>query len=87
MLTALATIRARGVDLAVIETIGSPPARALSAASHLAVRMIGLERIETRDNLSRRGVPVIAWHEGESLEAALGALVIWRRRARGRVVR
>jgi len=87
MLTALATIRARGVDLAVIETIGAPPEKALSAAGYLAVRLIELERIETRDNLSHRGVPVIAWHEGESLETALGALVTWRRRARGRVVR
>jgi uncharacterized protein (DUF58 family) len=87
MLTALATIRARGVDLAVIETIGAPPARHLSAAGYLALRLVELERIETRDNLSNRGVPVIAWHEGESLETALGALVTWRRRARGRVVR
>lgn len=87
MLTALARIRARGVDLAVIETIGAPPTKALSAAGHLAARLIELERIETRDNLSHRGVPVIAWQEGESLETALGALVTWRRRARGRVVR
>jgi uncharacterized protein (DUF58 family) len=87
MLSALATIRARGVDLAVIETIGAPPTKALSSAGYLAARLIELERNETRDNLSHRGVPVIAWREGESLETALGALVAWRRRARGRVVR
>ena len=73
MLTALASVRARGVDLAVIETIGVSPMRILSAAGRLAVRLTELERIETCENLGRRGVPVIAWREGESLEAALGA--------------
>jgi uncharacterized protein (DUF58 family) len=87
MLTALATVRARGIDLAVVETIGASPPRTLSAAGHLAVRVIELEHIETRKSLSRRGVPVIAWREGESLEAALRSLASWRRRARGRVVR
>jgi uncharacterized protein (DUF58 family) len=87
VLAALATIRARGVDLAVIETIGLPPARRLTAGSSLALRLMDLERVETRGNFARRGVPVIAWREGESLETALGALVAWRRRARGRVLR
>ena len=50
MLNALATIRARGVDLAVLETIGAPPAKALSAAGNLALRLIELERIEIRGN-------------------------------------
>jgi len=87
VLAALATIRARGVDLAVIETIGPPPAGRLTAAGSLALRLTELERVETRDNFARRGVPVVAWREGEPLEAALGALVTWRRRARGRVLR
>ena len=87
MLAALATIRARGVDLAVIETIGPPPAGGLTASSRLALRLTELERVETRGNFARRGVPVVAWREGESLESALGALVAWRRRARGRVLR
>jgi uncharacterized protein (DUF58 family) len=87
MLTALASVRARGVDLAVIETVGASAARTLSAAGQLATRLAALEHNETRENLSRRGIPVIAWREGESLERALGALVSWRRRARGRVVR
>jgi uncharacterized protein (DUF58 family) len=87
MLNALATIRARGVDLAVIETIGPLRATQLSAAGELAARLIELERIEMRENLGHRGVPVVQWRDGESLEAALAALAIWRRRARGRVVR
>jgi len=87
MLRALATIRARGVDLAVIETIGPPPTRPVSAAGEIAARIIELERIEMRDNFARRGVPVVAWRDGESLEAPLGALATWRRRARRRVVR
>jgi uncharacterized protein (DUF58 family) len=87
MLNALATIRARGVDLAVIETTGRRPARPQSAAGDLAARIIALERVGMRDNFRRRGVPVLAWHEGESLEAPLHALAAWRRRARGRVAR
>ncbi len=87
MLNALATIRARGVDLAVIETTGRRPARPRSVAGDLAARLIALERVGMRDNFRRRGVPVVAWHEGESLEAPLYALAGWRRRARGRVTR
>jgi uncharacterized protein (DUF58 family) len=87
MVNALASIRARGVDLAVIETIGSPPQRRRSEAGQIAARIISLEHAEVRDNLARRGVPVIAWREGEPLETSLGALATWRRRARGRVAR
>jgi len=87
MLNALATIRARGVDLAVIETVGPLATGPISEAGELAVRLIELERAEMRDNLTRRGVPVVAWREGESAEVALGALATWRRRARGRLAR
>jgi uncharacterized protein (DUF58 family) len=87
MLRALATIRARGVDLAVLETIGPRPTRIVSPAGEIASRIIELERMELRDHFARRGVPVVAWRDGEPLEAPLGALAAWRRRARGRVAR
>jgi uncharacterized protein (DUF58 family) len=87
MLNALATIRARGVDLAVVETIGCRPGGAMFAAGVLAARLIEPERAEMRDNFGRRGVPIVGWHDDESLEAPLAALATWRRRARRRVAR
>lgn len=86
MLHALAAIRAKGVDLAIIET---SVARVIpvSEASELAARIIALERAEMRRSFARRGVPVIFWREGDSLEVPLGALALWRRRARRRAAR
>ena len=52
MLNALATIRARGVDLAIIETIGRGPVRPKSTAGDLAARLIELERVGMRDNFA-----------------------------------
>jgi len=86
MLNALATIRARGVDLAVIETVGDP-AKPRTKAGDLAARVINLERVGMRENFRRRGVPVISWREDESLEIPLHALAAWRRRARRRTSR
>ena len=37
-----------------------------------------------RDGFGRRGVPIVAWRDGDSLEAPLAALAVWRRQARGR---
>jgi uncharacterized protein (DUF58 family) len=87
MLSALAAIRARGVDLAVIETVGPAPRGPIPQAREIAGRLIELERAEMRESFGRRGVPVVAWHEGESLEVPLSALALWRRRARGRIAR
>jgi uncharacterized protein (DUF58 family) len=87
IMNALASIRAKGVDLGVIETIGRRPSKTRSPAGSLAARLIELERVGMRDNFARRGVPVVGWHDGESLEAPLQALAAWRRRARGRVAR
>ena len=87
MLNALATIRARGVDLAVIETVGPLVKGPMSQAGELSARLMELERAEMRYSLTRRGVPVVAWREGESVEVALGALSTWRRRARGHLSR
>jgi uncharacterized protein (DUF58 family) len=87
MLNALAAIRVRGVDLAIVETIGGRPRGVRSAAGVLAAWLIELERAEMRDNFGRRGVPIVSWHENESLEAPLAALATWRRRARRRLVR
>ena len=78
---------ARGVDLAIIETIGPGPVRPKSTAGDLAARLIDLERVGLRESFARRGVPVVGWHKDESLEAPLQALATWRRRARGRVAR
>ena len=87
MLSALATIRARGVDLAVIETIATAATQPASPAGEIARRIIELERSQVRDHFAHRGVPIVAWREGESLEVPLNALAIWRRRAHMRVSR
>jgi len=86
-LNALATIRARGLDLAVIETIRRSASKPASAAGELATRIVKLERAETRNNFARRGVPVVGWREAESLEVPLMALASWRARARRRPMR
>jgi len=87
MLNALATIRARGVDLAVLETVSRPAATPSSLAADLAARILELERAEMRASFGLRGIPVIGWKDNESLEAPLAALATWRRRARGRALR
>jgi uncharacterized protein (DUF58 family) len=87
MMNALASIRSRGVDLAVIETAIPATRHPMSLARDTAARILELERVGMRDNFQRRGVPVIAWSDGEPLEVPLHALAIWRRRVRGRVAR
>ena len=87
MLNALATIRARGVDLAVIEPTGAAPVRFSSPKAPSRPGIIALERAGLRDGFGRRGVPIVAWRDGDSLEAPLAALAVWRRQARGRAVR
>jgi uncharacterized protein (DUF58 family) len=87
LLNALATIRARGVDLAVIEPTGPRRAASSAATRSVAGRIIDLERAEMRLGFGRRGVPIVAWQDGDSLEAPLAALAVWRRQARGRGAR
>jgi uncharacterized protein (DUF58 family) len=84
---ALAAIRARGVDLAVIETPGPDANDLPTPAGELARRIIRLEREELRTNFARRGVAVVPWPEAEPLESTLASLAAWRRHARGRVAR
>lgn len=82
---ALAALRSRGVDLAIVET-GAPGDTAPDTVSgRLARRILELEREELRGHFARRGVPVVPWAEGEPLEVVLGSLGAWRRRANARV--
>lgn len=84
---ALATIRSRGVDLAVIETAVRRLLAGQTPAATLAARIIAMERAELRDRFSRRGVPVVTWEDGEPLQGVLIAMAAWRRRARGHAAR
>ncbi len=84
---ALGALRARGVDLAVIETAEPGAASPDTPAGRLARRILELEREELRGHFARRGVPVVPWAEGEPLEVVLATLASWRRRAGARTAR
>ena len=80
--TALLDLRARGYDLIVID-IGSPePAPALAAEPSLAERLWRLSRETLRYRFAQAGVPVVTWHEGDPLVAALEEVNSFRHLAR-----
>ena len=80
---ALLDLRARGLDLAVIEIspvpFAPPGGRSLE---DLAWRLWLLRREALRSRYRRLGVPVVEWRAGEPLEAALEEVRRFRRHAR-----
>jgi uncharacterized protein (DUF58 family) len=72
---ALHDLRERGFALVVIDVLdeNEVPAEP-SAEGRLAHRVWKLERRALRFELSARGIPVVRWTEGSSLEAALSEL-------------
>lgn len=77
---ALANLRSRGYDLALLEL---PPLAYLAAPPEaFAPRLIGLERDLLRSRLRARGITVVEWHQQVPLEAAVRSLEESRRNLR-----
>jgi len=89
-ITALGDLRARGVDLAVLQVVPPPATRPDRAAAStqprslaaLAERMLALEQEALRSRFARLGVPVARWPRGEPLAASVEEVVAFRRRLR-----
>jgi uncharacterized protein (DUF58 family) len=72
VLGAIADLRARGLSLVVVDVLRhEPPVRPRSKAGELALRLWRLDREAMRAGLAGEGVPVIAWGDGEELDAVL----------------
>ena len=80
---ALLDLRARGFDLAVIEISPVPYAAAREGRlDELAWRLWLLRREALRSRYLRLGVPIVEWHAGTPLQAALEEVRRFRRHAR-----
>jgi uncharacterized protein (DUF58 family) len=80
---ALADLRARGFDLAVVEVSPVPFAEPGSGPlDDLAYRLWVLRRDALRSSYLRLGVPVVEWRRGVPLQAALEEVRTFRRHAR-----
>lgn len=79
---ALADLRRRGIDLAVVELAPTP-----TAASGLCLgdRVWELQREVHRVRFRRIGVPVVVWSPDRHLAEVMKELSTWRRHARRRV--
>lgn len=76
---AIVTMRARGLDIAVIEVspeafVEPPPGR----RGEIAGRLWQQTRARTRRDLRARGIAVATWHDGEPLDPVLVALGVFR---------
>jgi uncharacterized protein (DUF58 family) len=82
-LRALADLRARGFDLAVVEVSPAPFAEpGTGPLDDLAYRLWLLRRDALRSSYLRLGVPVVEWRKGMPLQAALEEVRTFRRHAR-----
>lgn len=75
---ALLELRGRGFDLAVVEL---PPLSYVTLDTGAVRRLVTLERDLLRSRLRARGIAVVEWREGQSLEATVRAMEEFRRRA------
>ena len=78
----LVELRGRGFDVAVVEVSPLPFLEILGEKEELALRLLRLERDLLRSRLRERGIAVVEWTEGESLETAIRTTEEFRRRAR-----
>jgi uncharacterized protein (DUF58 family) len=78
----LLELRGRGFDLAVVEIPPLPYLAVEGEDAELAARLLRLERDLLRSRLRSRGIAVVEWSEGGSLEATIRAMEEFRRRAR-----
>lgn len=81
-LVALADLRHRGFDVAVIEISPVPFARAESGeVDPLVERLWLLRRAARRTAFHSLGMPVVEWREGQSLQSAIEEVAAFRRAA------
>jgi uncharacterized protein (DUF58 family) len=83
MLAALADLRARGIDLAVIDVSPLPFVSAPAGAlGDLAYRLWRLQREQLGSRYRTMGVPVVEWRHGQPVDEVLAQLQEVRRYAR-----
>jgi uncharacterized protein (DUF58 family) len=83
MVEALADVRGRGADVAVVEIDPVPfVPQATDAAGQLAYRIWSLRRAAARSRFLRLGVPLATWRVGDPLEPVLEEVTAFRRYAR-----
>lgn len=83
MVDALADVRGRGADVAVIEIATEPFILAGEGEqARLAYRIWKLRRAAVRNRFRRLGVAVVAWRHGDPLEPVLEEVSAFRRYAR-----
>jgi uncharacterized protein (DUF58 family) len=81
-LAALADLRRRGFDIAVIEVSPVPFApHTTDASDPLVERLWLLRRAARRTAFHSLGVPVVEWREGEALQSAIEEVASFRRAA------
>src|ERR1019366_5197817 len=83
---ALASLRLRGIDLAVIEVAPPVEPEGLPAtlAGSIAWRIISMEREDLRDRFWRLGVPIVAVPGPGGVATALAEIAAFRRSVRSR---
>ena len=81
----LASLRSRGIDLAVVEVEPPfPEGACASAAGALAQRIVTMERVEQRRQFWHLGVPVATLEGPDGIAAGLAEIAAFRRGLRGR---
>jgi hypothetical protein len=81
----LASLRSRGIDLAIVEVEPPWPADEFtSRTGALARRIVTMERFEMRRQFWRLGVPVATLEGAEGITAGLAEIAAFRRSMRGR---
>ncbi len=81
---ALASLRSRGTELAIVEVEPAWPEGAFrSAAGSLAKRIVAMERLEQRRQFWRLGVPVTTLEGPEGIATGLAEIAAFRRAMRG----
>lgn len=80
----LASLRSRGIDLAVIEVEPPPlpPNPDTPRVSRLAERIVAMEREELRRRFWQVGVPVVTIHGPDAIAAGLAEIAAFRRSVR-----
>ncbi|MFZ0170779.1 MAG: DUF58 domain-containing protein [Acidimicrobiales bacterium] len=81
----LASLRSRGIDLAIIEVEPPwPEGEFESPAGSLARRIVSMERMQTRRRFSRLSVPVSTLEGPDGIAGGLAEIAAFRRSVRGR---
>jgi len=83
--SALASLRSRGIDLAILEIEPAwPDAKAAGGVETLARRIVTMERLEMRRRFWRLGLPVATLQGPDDIGGGLAEVAAFRRSIRGR---